>query len=606
MIKDFHPLEVWDVLEGQADDGQRYTILRHATLGLAVELWHDSMGAFHLYLPSNRPNAASAVMCCFSSGIVVQEDTVCAPELLFELCRNSSCFETDAQGGDSRCWTRDPNLCLEDEGRQIWDGNGDRSWEIRPDGASQLSNGAEATNTIVISHALTQSELVLFYSGLIFVGGEPLLLPCSSAYDGSASALPDRWGLSVPDLASETATGALEPNQDDDNDVDELLHELELRGAQAPSDPVQLRGKSQPAGVTVSYSWDAYGAGGPSADAAIRHRLSPGAMSSEAGLKRRLRHSAQEPQIPGPLPPRFCGASSKWGAFSGLVSVSGHLQAEEGGTNGGVARQALALANGGDDGGRGHAQVFLRRLHTGLLEPGRADHDGTAEHRQDGSEGRAHGSYGSEMKWCWRVAQDERASEEDVLSVLLAVARNGWEHFFVTDPDAMRPRWLFAHTDGRVDEVMDSGDDFGSTPLMIACFHGHLTLAEILLSRGADPNRVNFRGRTCLFHALSPPPREEENRAHQIPYEQLYERKRAVARSLVQLLLQYNALADHADHKGVTPLKLAATSGYHVCAAMLVRAGADARRVDGNGFSVLQSVQALQWHACTNHETKVL
>jgi hypothetical protein len=88
-MKGLHTLVLWDVLEGLADDGQRYTTLRHATLGLAIELWHDSMGAFHLYLPSDQRNAASAVMCCFSSGIVMQEDTVCAPELLLELILDS-------------------------------------------------------------------------------------------------------------------------------------------------------------------------------------------------------------------------------------------------------------------------------------------------------------------------------------------------------------------------------------------------------------------------------------------------------------------------------------------------------------------------------------
>ena len=84
------PLLLWDMIQGRADDGETYTTLRHATLGMAVELWHDSMGAFHMYLPGNAAeNGDGVVLCCFSSGIIVVEDAVCAPDLLFELCKQS-------------------------------------------------------------------------------------------------------------------------------------------------------------------------------------------------------------------------------------------------------------------------------------------------------------------------------------------------------------------------------------------------------------------------------------------------------------------------------------------------------------------------------------
>ena len=555
-----NPLAVWDVLEGLADDGQRYTTLRHATLGLAVELWHDSMGAFHLYLPSDRPKAESAVMCCFSSGIVVQEDTLCAPELLLELCQHCSCFETHNNGGGAPKWTRDPNLCLGSEGLQIWDSNGDRSWEVKPDGASRLSNGAEAANTIVISHALTQSEIVLFYAGLIFVGGEPLLLPCSGTFNGSANVLHDA-------------------------NVEELLHELELSGTQAPSDPVQLQGRSQPAGIAVSYSWNAYDPVGPSKDAVLRHRLSLDALSSQGARQRRLRHSGQQPQDPGAMAARFCGAWSKWGACSGLVSVSGHLQA--------VSDEPFALPGGGSaDGGREHAEALLRRQQTGLLHFQRPQ-----ERRQDGSVDQGYCS--GEMEWCRRVGQDGSASEEDMEWVLKTVVANGWDHFFVTHPNPNTWRWIFAETDWRIDAVIDSADGSGCTPLMSACFHGHLAMVRVLLSRGADTNRVDFHGRTCLFHSLSPPPRGAEHADHDVGYKQQLHRKRAVTASLVELLLQYRANAEHADHKGVTPLRLAATAGLHYCADMLMRAGADPRRVDSNGFSVLASVEAQEWRAST-------
>lgn len=66
--------EVWDVVQRQARDGHMYTTLRHARMGMAVELWHESMGGFYLYTPSSEEDGgfAASVYCCFSNGIAVR------------------------------------------------------------------------------------------------------------------------------------------------------------------------------------------------------------------------------------------------------------------------------------------------------------------------------------------------------------------------------------------------------------------------------------------------------------------------------------------------------------------------------------------------------
>ena len=42
----------------------------------------------------------------------------------------------------------------------------------------------------------------------------------------------------------------------------------------------------------------------------------------------------------------------------------------------------------------------------------------------------------------------------------------------------------------------------GDTILMLACYHGHLEVARLLLENGADPNRVNDRGQSILAGAV--------------------------------------------------------------------------------------------------------
>ena len=45
---------------------------------------------------------------------------------------------------------------------------------------------------------------------------------------------------------------------------------------------------------------------------------------------------------------------------------------------------------------------------------------------------------------------------------------------------------------------MDATDPNGYTALMYATFYGHLDIADLLLSRGADPSLENSSGQTAL------------------------------------------------------------------------------------------------------------
>lgn len=540
-----HPHALWDCICEETDNGE-YTTLRHATLGIAVELWHDSIGAFHLYVPATgmeARNTAGAVFCCFSSGIMVMEDAVCAPELLLKLCERSRTFANAEYG------------TLHPSNLEIYNSNNDRSWSIASDGVSRLLSGRKATNTIVISHALTRSEIILFYGGLIFAADEALL-PSMSGFHalGQVASL----GQVINDAA--------------DDDVVEMLIRGRLSRARyalnvsksAPSDPVQLRGADPLEGFSVSSSWFASDPRAPAPDVQIRQR--------RHGFQRQ-RERRSNPA--SPLPPRFCGAWSKFGKHEGLINVSGYQQQPAGR---GVPGPLPSLP-GQDGGGRDFMRPFLQKTY---LAPGG---------RRWGLDEQAGGG---ELQWCRRIAKKTDATDTEMHDLLMSVARQGWADFF----DAESP-WCLQAPKSAIERAINEVDDSASSPLMVASFHGHYNLAMILLQWGADPNLRNDRGRTCLFHALSPAPRPRPDAHVAASADGAFQEKRAAAASLVELMLRYNADADAADSKGVTPLKLAASSGYHDCASLLLAHGADPGKQDLAGHSVIQTVEAMKNQAKT-------
>lgn len=53
----------------------------------------------------------------------------------------------------------------------------------------------------------------------------------------------------------------------------------------------------------------------------------------------------------------------------------------------------------------------------------------------------------------------------------------------------------------RSGEPVDLTDAKGYSPLMLACYHGNLDAAKLLLTRGADPNLQDNTGNTILMGA---------------------------------------------------------------------------------------------------------
>ncbi len=93
-------------------------------------------------------------------------------------------------------------------------------------------------------------------------------------------------------------------------------------------------------------------------------------------------------------------------------------------------------------------------------------------------------------------------------------------------------------------KLLDRADHEGNTALHLAAARNHLPLAELLLARGADPNRTNLAGQTPLLlgyltflgHQFAPG----------APFD-----------PLGQLLLKHGARLDLADTNGRTPLRVA-------------------------------------------------
>lgn len=164
--------EVWDVVQRQARDGHMYTTLRHARMGMAVELWHESMGGFYLYTPSSEEDGgfAASVYCCFSNGIAVLEDSLCGPELLLELCRHGSRWQDGA-------WVRDEEYEISEGGISVTNSSRERTWIIQRNGAANILRGDAARNCVVVSHVSAPTQIVLTHKGVVFVGSDAMLIP---------------------------------------------------------------------------------------------------------------------------------------------------------------------------------------------------------------------------------------------------------------------------------------------------------------------------------------------------------------------------------------------------------------------------------------------
>ena len=112
------------------------------------------------------------------------------------------------------------------------------------------------------------------------------------------------------------------------------------------------------------------------------------------------------------------------------------------------------------------------------------------------------------------------------------------------------------------------GGRFGSTPLHVASYSGHIEVVRTLLAAGANPKETNAVGECGLMWAA-------------------VEGKLDVMKAL----LDAGADPNFRDRDGCTPLYYAIASGYTGCERVLLDAGADTTNIDGEGGDAAASAE---------------
>ena len=105
----------------------------------------------------------------------------------------------------------------------------------------------------------------------------------------------------------------------------------------------------------------------------------------------------------------------------------------------------------------------------------------------------------------------------------------------------------------------------GSTPLHFSVYYGCLEIAELLLKKGADPNRQELQE----IGGCSPLQRAVEKNNYK----------------MVALLLQNGANPQIKSKNGFTALHYAAREGFKEIVVLLVASGADVNARDASGFT---------------------
>ncbi|XP_047526139.1 protein fem-1 homolog C [Pieris napi] len=111
---------------------------------------------------------------------------------------------------------------------------------------------------------------------------------------------------------------------------------------------------------------------------------------------------------------------------------------------------------------------------------------------------------------------------------------------------------------------LDAASDSGSTPVRSACFMTHLDVVEFLVQRGADVNRPNHHGGTCLINSVQ-------------------------SARLCAYLLQHGARVDACDTQNKTALHYAIQEHRVETARLLLRHGASPHLTSRAGDDALRT-----------------
>ena len=129
---------------------------------------------------------------------------------------------------------------------------------------------------------------------------------------------------------------------------------------------------------------------------------------------------------------------------------------------------------------------------------------------------------------------------------------------------------------------------FDLTPLMQAIVHRSVAMTRLLLLYGADPNKKNYRGVSCLLAAVGKNPKKDS-----------VARNITNALDLVTLLLHYGANVNQ-SHNDETALTIAAANDAPTNVVLeLLKGGAEVDHADSDGNTALL-------YACTNGREKVV
>jgi ankyrin repeat protein len=124
---------------------------------------------------------------------------------------------------------------------------------------------------------------------------------------------------------------------------------------------------------------------------------------------------------------------------------------------------------------------------------------------------------------------------------------------------------------------VNEANDQGQTPLMFAAEKNNISLINLLLSRGANPDKVDLQGRNVLYYALN-----AKNKSQ------------AAALHLIPLLREKN----QASHNGETPLMWAAANGALAALSFCSEQGDYIESYDKQGWNALHHAASKGQASC--------